>query len=146
MKRKIRNFWFSGLASDLLKYRKFSKQISISWSIRNIFRVGFIILWARKVSCWNIKKYDARNFWFWKYNNFFILGARKFQFLNYKKFCNLGARISISWNIRHFFRVDVIYLFVLRLKSASGSPATRMIFFKTLYKKDNLQNCFCVTL
>ena len=100
---------------------------SISWNIRNFFRVIFFFF-----------------FWAWKVLSWIFLNLMleiKFHFLKHKKtqknkkrenlrtFLILGSKSFISWNIRiffffwknvkRFFRADFLF-FELGLKSASG--------------------------
>ena len=99
---------------------------SISWNIRNFFRVIFFFFLSMESSLLNIFKLNARNKIPLpeiqknpkktkkerKFKNFFNLGAKKLYFPKYKNF--------FFWkNVKRFSRADFLF-FELRLKSASG--------------------------
>ena len=100
--RNIRNFLFSGFSSSLLEYKSILRlglESSVSWNIRQFFRVNFFHFTIRESFLLKYKKkYQVRNFHFSKFKKFFNLGARKFHFLKYKKLFQGGFFLAFwAW-------------------------------------------------
>ena len=77
IKESLKNFWFSGLPTYLLKYKKFCRGFCFPK-----YKNGFLLR---------------------RYKKFF----QGYHFLKYKKFSCCWLNSSISWNMRSFFKLSV---------------------------------------
>ena len=101
--------WWKTLKGSPKKKRNFLSlglKRFISWNMRDLWRVGFLIFWALKVTSWNI-----RTAFFWE---------------NIKHFFG----VTVSWSIRNFPGVDIFYFSSLGWEvQGSISGNVRKAFF-----------------